>query len=470
MDARFLRHGTLCCALLSLSCHGTALAQSMDQEALQALVLKQAEQIAILQHRLDSLEGRDQSTGPASPASLAQRPASTPVSTEATTQQPDIKFTRGAPVFTSADGRRSFRPRGRIQLDASSTSGSRFADRNISGTEGRSARLGGEGSIGSVEYAVEGEFADGAVVWKSAYIAVPHHIAGKDAELTIGQRLNDRGMEGSSSGTTVPFAERSVVAGVTQPVRGYFGIGLTERLYGERWHASLSATGDGLGSSGSTNDTLVISTRAHWNPYRDQGNTIHLGVWGFYEGLADDAEDPAEGYRIANHFNDQLRISPGEYGKVDRTVAYGLEAGGVYGKTWVMGEWAQRKFEGPLSDAPTSSARLSTYVVSAGWFLHGGIPGYSAKTGVWSNPKVSSWVSDGGIGAWELVARYENLDLGDFPQGGTGHAVTAGVNWYVSPLVRVILNVARWQTDNASGDFQGPDNGYSYNARMQLAF
>ena len=124
---------------------------------------------------------------------------------------PTFSWTKGAPQFTSSDGQVTFRPRGRVFIDTSSTSGSDFAARNITGTEIRSVRLGFEGSYGILGYAVEGDFADNGVAWKSAYATVDHTLFGREAELTIGNRLNDRGIDGSSGTGNTPFQDRNVV-------------------------------------------------------------------------------------------------------------------------------------------------------------------------------------------------------------------------------------------------------------------
>ena len=80
-----------------------------------------------------------------------------------------------------------------------------MSDRNISGTEIRSVRLGAEGRYGILGWAVEGDFADNAVAWKSVYATVDHRLFGLPADLTVGNRLNDRGIDGSSSTSNTPF-------------------------------------------------------------------------------------------------------------------------------------------------------------------------------------------------------------------------------------------------------------------------
>ncbi|MEK7793814.1 MAG: porin, partial [Candidatus Hydrogenedentota bacterium] len=48
---------------------------------------------------------------------------------------------------------------------------------------------------------------------------------------------------------------------------------------------------------------------------------------------------------------------------------------------------------------------------------------------------------DRGAGAWELAVRYSQLDLTDhFLLGGQEDNFSAGVNWYLNPNMRIMLN------------------------------
>lgn len=56
------------------------------------------------------------------------------------------------------------------------------------------------------------------------------------------------------------------------------------------------------------------------------------------------------------------------------------------------------------------------------------------------------------MGAWELILRYSNLDLNDGAiLGGEMNAVTAGLNWYLSPAVRAIFNYGVAQVERVDG-------------------
>lgn len=466
---------TLAVVIGLLTAAGSAHAQTLSREELTRLVQAQALKIEQLEARLQAVEASDGSavaaTAAAAPAApqdpaLAARLAKVEA---AQAKAPKVSWSKGAPQFSNSDGSITFRPRGRLFVDASSTGGSDFADRNISGTEIHSVRLGAEGSYGRLGYAVEGDFADNAVAWKSVYITIAHRLFGTQGELTVGNRLNDRGIDGSSSTSFTPFAERNVVGTLIMPQRGPFGVGVTERVTGDTWHASLSVAGNDLDNVGDGNDSLTEAMRVHWNPLLGDSATVHLGAWAFREDIAPGSSSVLRSSAIGGHFNDLVKIAPGTLDGAERDAAYGVEAAGFFGPSWISGEWATRNLRGVDSDG-RYDVDHDAWAVSAGLFLGGATPGYVAKSGSWGRVKVDDPVTAGGHGAWELKTRYEDVDYSELPTGGTGHAWTVGANWYLNDFARVLLDVMRWQTDNRSGAYQGKDAGYTVNTSFQVTF
>lgn len=451
---------------------GEAVAQTPDAAELLRLVQAQAARIERLERRLAAVEGGAATSDAPTPtpapegAGLAARLDKLE---QAQARQPAVNWSKGAPQFTSADGRSVFRPRGRVFLDASSTGGSGFANRNLSGTEVRSLRLGAEGAYGRIGWNLEGDFADNGVSWKSAYASFAHALFGRKSELTVGNRLNDRGIDGSSSTSNTPFQERNVVGTLVLPQRGLFGVGLTERVFGRSWHASLSVAGNDLDNAGDGNDSLTWAARAHWNPLKRERAVVHLGAWAFYEDIGAGSAGVVRASAIGGHFNDEVKLAPGSVVGAESGRGHGLELATVAGSFWGSGEWGRRRIEG-LDRRGAYTAGYDAYAVSAGWFLGGGAPAYVADTGTWGRVKVERPVTAGGRGAWELKARYENADFRDLPGGAAGHAWTFGANWYLNDYSRVMLDLVRWQTDNRSGKYLAADQGYTLNTRLQLVF
>lgn len=443
-----------------------------DTAELLQLVQAQAARIERLERRLAAVEGVASTTDAPAPASAPEAAglaARLDKLEQAQGKQPSVSWSKGAPQFTSADGRAVFRPRGRVFLDASSTSGSDFAGRNLSGTEVRSLRLGAEGAYGGIGWVLEGDFADNGVSWKSAYVNFAHTLFGQKSELTVGNRLNDRGIDGSSSTSNTPFQERNVVGTLVLPQRGLFGVGLTERVFGRGWHASVSVAGNDLDNAGDGNDSLTWAARAHWNPLKRERAVVHLGAWAFHEDIAAGSAGVVRAAAIGGHFNDEVKIAPGNVTGAERGRGHGLELATVAGPFWSSGEWGRRRIEG-LDRRGNYAADYDAYAVSAGWFVSGGAPAYVADNGTWGRVKVERPVTAGGRGAWELKARYENADFRDLPGGGAGHAWTVGANWYLNDYSRLMLDLVRWQTDNRSGKYLVADEGYTLNTRLQLVF
>ena len=448
---------------------------TLSQAELTALVRQQAQQIQQLQARLDALQAPPAAPAAPLPAATASAAAAPPLEgrvaalESAQAKAPKVSWSKGAPEFASADGNVVFRPRGRLFVDASSTDGSSASQRNLSGTEIRSMRLGAEGRYGPLGWVVEGDFADNEVAWKSAYASVDHRLFGLPAELTAGNRLNDRGIDGASSTSNTPFQDRNVVGLLILPQRGLFGVGLTERVYGRDWHASVSATGNDLNNAGDDNDSLTWAARAHWNPVAGEAAIVHLGAWAFHEEIAAGASGVLRSSAIAGHFNDQVRIAPGTLLGAQRSDAYGAELAGFFGPAWASGEWGTRNLRG-RDAAGGYDLDHQAWAVSAGWFVAGARPAYAGKTGTWGRVKVADPVTAGGAGAWELKLRYEDVDYAELPTGGRGYAWTLGTNWYLNDASRLMLDVIRWQTDNRSGAVQGRDQGTTFNTRLQVAF
>lgn len=377
-----------------------------------------------------------------------------------------VDWSKGTPEFASADGAFSFRPRGRALIDLGTTTGSKVASRNITATQARSLRLGFEGTAGQhLSYALEGDFADNDVTIKSAYLAWTTRIMGRQAEFALGNRLNDRGLDGSSGTISVPFLERNFVAQGILPVRGFFGLGAAARVYGERWHVGVQVSGDDINNPGTASDSVTIAGRAHWNPVKTDEWLLHVGVWGFHEDLASDVTRPTRAIAAGGFLNDNLRVSPGTFANPRSGDGYGFELGAFHRSLWAYGEYGART----LRNA-TGSTDQTAWALQGGWFLTGETPPYLTRGGVWSRPRVLNPFTTGGSGAIELAARYEVIDYSSNPTAGRGTAATLGVNWYLNNFVRLQMNLVDWTVFNPSTATISNDRGQTVVGRAQIAF
>ncbi len=421
-------------------------------------------QVAALTARLEALETR-QDQQASSPQPILRLPTATS-SSPAVAAQTTTDWSSGMPEFRSPDGQFTFRPRARVTADLSTTTGSDFDGRNLTGTELRGVRLGAQGKIaGGFSYWVETDLADNVVSLKNVFLAYTRKVGDQDLELTFGQRLNDRGVEGTSAEDVTPLLERNFANALLGPQRGSFGLGVTAKVIGDTWHASLAATGDEIGT-GTASDSISLSTRAHWSALKSDAGFLHLGGWAYVEDLSSDVTVIRRSGVVSSRFNDNLRLASGDYTDPDGTHGFGLELGGVRGPGWIMVEAGQRSIDVSSGDRFDQDAAS----ITLGYFLTGETPPLSTRTGSWTRPRVKTPFGTGGRGAFELVGRYDMADLTDSPTGGEADTVTLGVNWYPTNNTRVSFNVTDWSVDNPTGTFVGPDEGQTATVRVQAGF
>lgn len=447
------------------ACPLPAMAQSAEDFArLTALVQAQQAQIEKLTARLELVE--KEAVGPVatSPEALAagRRPAAPLGAALASEAHPPslndrvsrieaaqqksvaVDWSKGTPEFSSLDGGITFRARGRVLIDLGTTTGSHTAARNLTATQTRSLRLGIEGSVGpNLSYVFESDLADNDIAVKSAYLAWTTKLLGNQVELALGNRLNDRGLDGSSGTISVPFMERNLVAQAIIPARGFFGLGAAARVYGKTWHLGVQVSGDDVSNVGTASDGLTIGARAHWNPVKTKTLIIHMGGWGFYEQMASDVTRPTRSVAVGGFFNDNLRIASGTLKNPKTDYGYGGELAIIRTSIWASGEYGHRVVQTTSAYGTSQNA----WALAGGWFLTGDTPPYLARGGVWSRPQVRHPFTEGGSGAIELAMRYEGVDYSDNPTGGKGKALTMGVNWYLNNFTRLQLNAIDWHAN-----------------------
>lgn len=289
-------------------------------------------------------------------------------------------------------------------------------------------------------------------------------MGGRDLEVSAGQRLNDRGVEGGTAEDVVPFLERSMMVSTIGPERGAYGVGVSSKLTGSVWHASLSVTGDAI-STGTANDSVTLMGRTHWSPFKTDAGFLHLGGWGFVEDLTPNASIASRSLVVSSRGNDNLRLSGGTIADPKGSKGLGLELGGVHRSGWLMAEGGKRVVETAARDFDQDA-----YSLSAGFFITGEKPPLSPRTGTWGRPKVLNPLGTDGYGAVEIVGRYDTADYSDNPTGGEGDTWLLGVNWYPTNNTRVSAHWSAWSVDNRTGTFVGDDNGNTATVRVQTAF
>jgi len=170
---------------------------------------------------------------------------------------------------------------------------------------------------------------------------------------------------------------------------------------------------------------------------------------------------------------------------VDARTRYGAELAWAYGPVLAWGEYINLQF----SDVKTSDAEfdinLKDYYGALMWMVTGEKP--TLKNGVIQAIKPYRNLFQGGWGALGLAFRYDNFDAGDsayqylVEPGNSVREATAytiGLNWYLNPYIRVLLNATRTnfdrplliEKDSLTGETVYSDMEDVVTGRVQLQF
>ena len=134
---------------------------------------------------------------------------------------------------------------------------------------------------------------------------------------------------------------------------------------------------------------------------------------------------------------------------------------------------------------PLGDPKFSGWYVQGVWVLTGEPRPYNPAEARFDAPKMAYNFNPaaGTWGTWELAARYSNTDLnwhaGNFGtaktaegiRGGEQKIATVGVNWYLNPDIRFMLDYQHVDVDRLNA--AGAQIGQTYNTltlRSQLTF
>ena len=282
--------------------------------------------------------------------------------------------------------------------------------------------------------------------------------------LSIGKQKEPLSIERTMGMIYLPMQERSAMADAFLPARNV-GILLSGRALDERITWAGGIFNDWLDTDDSFSDgaTQYIGrlTGLPWAT-PDDSNLIHLGLGIRYS-------NAKEGIRYATEpeFNQSPIFVDTDTGMgngtfaADSSLTYSLEASWRRGPIWILGEYVLNDVDAPNLDNPD----FSGYYLTGSWALTGEMRRYNRNSGIFSPLPIARSVNDGGWGAWEVAARWSEIDLTDGSiDGGEMEIFSLGLNWWLSPIFSVNLNY-RWITLDRFG-LSGDSNGF--NSRIVL--
>lgn len=309
----------------------------------------------------------------------------------------------------------------------------------------RTARIGAEGKL-SPKWSYKGELSmtdDSQPQWED--VLVEYRPVASTA-ITAGN-FKSLGLENITSSRYSTFLEKGPYTDALDIGRV---LGVRVKTGGPNWTLAGMIVADSINASDpvqvAEGDSAMtgLAVRGTWAPVNAATTKVHLGAWA----RARERQDGrAFTYRTRNNTNFGERYtSTGAIGDGDAMV--GLEGLAIRDRFSLQGEWARAEVDRIVG----GKEDFSTWYVAAAWYLTGEMRVLDARKGELGRTKVLRPVTEGGGGAWELAARYDNLDLtgisGAPRTAGEYSAWTLGANWHLTSHMRVMANYTASKNDN----------------------
>jgi phosphate-selective porin OprO and OprP len=250
-------------------------------------------------------------------------------------------------------------------------------------------------------------------------------------------------LEQLTSARFTTFMERSLADAFAPAFNSGFAFFDHDEASTMAWSAGLFRTTDNSGKNTGDGE-YGYTARLSGTPITgDEGaKLVHLGAAASYR---------TDGsVRFRSRPEAHLLNQPADSGTIvaDDTLLTGFEAAWVGGPLSAQAEYQLASVGG---GSGAQDADYSGAYVFVSYFLTGEHRAYKPAYGVFDRVKPHENFG-AGSGAVELAARYSLLDLDDGPSTDQMNDATLGVNWYLNPNARVMLNLVHSEFDDGTVD------------------
>ena len=428
---------------------------------------------------------------------------------------PVVKASEKGFGLESADGKNVIKLRGLLQADyrsfqngasdvrnrsnqrAGSLDANGFHDANDTGLLRRVRPTIEATLLGKYDFRFTPDFGNGGAQVVDAYIDARLNPAFK---IRAGKYKPFVGLERLQGGGDIKFVERSYVTNAILPNRDV-GVSIYGDVFGEKLNYALGLNNgvvDGSNSSSGTEfeSNKEFTARLFANPFKDETNALSglgFGVAGTFTNIDGERNlnftDTSAADATRNGLPSYLTNGQQTFFRYNgATVADGTririapQATYYFGSFGLITEYARVSQDVSLSSGgsasgggagtntvitPNTNKTLShdAWQIAASYLITGEDASFKGV-----KPKQDFDTDKGGWGAWELVARYSELNLDDDTfqdKAGTSFSTntyadlstsaksakswTAGVNWYLNQNAKVQLNYEHTKFDGGAG-------------------
>lgn len=415
-----------------------------------------------------------------------------------------VTLANGRPTFTTADGQFSAAIRALVQYDyayysqqaGAKTLPAAFGPDLSSGSNFRRVYLGLQGKLfGDWSYNLNFDFGG------SGGTETPGHIQSVYLQydglapwaFRVGAYPPPANIEDGTSSPDTIFLERNSPSNLQRGLAGGDGRDALTVLYaGDTLYGAVSYTGGKVQDSAVFDEQQAFLGRLSYLAYSDLNTHLLVGVNATHifklpdavpGGTATLSTTPGATALSTITLADPPELTVDSGGiklastgslPANHVTQWGVEAAGNYANLYAQAGYydfevdravtAYKTFTSATTSATTlfqpSNNSFSGWYVQAAWTLTGEERTYNPANGAFSPPKPKVSVGHGGWGAWELAARFSDLNLNSHQfdstalitnwtgaatqtytfantvRGGDQRIFTAGVNWYASSAIR----------------------------------
>mgnify|MGYP000329504973 FL=1 len=341
--------------------------------------------------------------------------------------------------FNSSDGHFKMKFGGRIMNDWAFFSQEEDVQDKTgkinNGTEFRRVRVFNSGTIyNNINYKLQLGFAGGTVKAKDLYIEITDiPVAGN---LKIGHYKEPFSLEKLTSSKYISFMERSSASAFAPGRNTGFLLHNETKQSRLSWQIGMFTNANDFGNNKNINDYYSYTARIAGLPFQknDKKQLLHTGIGVTYrQGMSGPYSFSA---RPEAHLAEKY-VNTGDIEEVQNVFQYNTELAYVSGPLALQGEFYQSAVTTNSSD----SYKFHGGYGQISYLITGENKSYKNPGGGFGRikPNENFGGEKNGTGAWEVAVRYSMIDLNDH-NGGKMNEVTAGLNWYLNPSVRIMAN------------------------------
>ena len=308
-----------------------------------------------------------------------------------------------------------------------------------SGTEFRRVRFYNSGKLyGNVKYKLQLDFAGGAIAFKDVWMELSE--LPFNGNLRVGHFKEPLRLEALTSSKYITFMERALPISLSP-----------ERNTGAMYHTTFGKKislqtgvfreGDSFGDDKEATNNVNITSRITYLAINNDRTLLHLGLSNSTRRNNDNT------YKISSRAENHLgtKLIDATFEGVDKSNLLGGEFAYVNGSLSLQVDYLQTTLIG------VTETKLSSYYSHLSYFLTGESRPYKSSLDGFGRVIPNSNYGNGGKGAIELVARISQICLQKADMGQLND-ITVGLNWYLNPNTRVMINYVMGERTNISSE------------------